>query len=728
VALQLLETSPDKLHVTALKIRTKFTLDLVVAAETGKLNPIGMLNAVLRLSARLLRADVGLNESINSTIKMIAEAAPAISLELLSSRVSLRKQMAFTYEQWERKKGNHDVPGHITRLGLLTWKKLRPVAVELLKSTLLHADNKMLVTVQTDEDRWCPPGPAVIPKPQHHNIDPSQLRSRHAPAKVKEMMRWVAALNRSWCAWYKTHSVEFQMIVLTPTHGDAMLDESYTLDMEAMNTSSFFFCADESLGVGRLISLVLADDVDQGPCRGNTVAKFPELPNHITTWSLFWSLYGDALETGASHILSALPIVPKQFEDGHVDVGPDGVPKTSLQLAGNSCRICVITVNAADKRKAAKAKQREEAGGGEAEPDDIDHEEMDGMLRAEYGYDDTGDGINDDLERDLSFEIDQLHADRADAALFRKASAADTMPSGDAVRVYIEQMHDQTYDVDDLVRNAAVDLLRTGDASDALPAGAPAEDDGPEDFEVTDDLVQDLLRNWLGNIRVSTAALQDRERELKAAPLGRKKEMSLMLYPSLDGVAKQVGLVAWVSEGDRLRRGRCVTLDDNNACVYPSAWTCKPRDFGPECQIVHPAVRERVKKVSADERPILGGLILQLLRMYEASLAQDLEISGDAHDNMCVACDGGYASFRCPICLMRWHKSCYRAAMPACLDFLTQNGRLDYRPPHGFTLGSIPPQLITQLDFNKVCFSEHASLSQASSFQVCVACNCNTRE
>lgn len=64
-------------------------------ASTGTMNPRGTLHAGLSLAGTLLKPHVVLMESINSLLKRVVGDAPNISLELLSARVSLKKQLGF---------------------------------------------------------------------------------------------------------------------------------------------------------------------------------------------------------------------------------------------------------------------------------------------------------------------------------------------------------------------------------------------------------------------------------------------------------------------------------------------------------------------------------------------------------------------------------------------------------------------------------------------------------
>ena len=75
--------------------RNKCRGELRIAAESGRINPTGILHAGLVLSAKLLKLHVVLMESINSMLSNLSKASRNISLELLSARTSLRKRLGF---------------------------------------------------------------------------------------------------------------------------------------------------------------------------------------------------------------------------------------------------------------------------------------------------------------------------------------------------------------------------------------------------------------------------------------------------------------------------------------------------------------------------------------------------------------------------------------------------------------------------------------------------------
>lgn len=72
--------------------------ELEIMVVTGMMNPHGVLHAGLSLAARLLTPHVVLMESINSLLKRVVHECPNISLELLSTRVSLKKHVGFASE------------------------------------------------------------------------------------------------------------------------------------------------------------------------------------------------------------------------------------------------------------------------------------------------------------------------------------------------------------------------------------------------------------------------------------------------------------------------------------------------------------------------------------------------------------------------------------------------------------------------------------------------------
>jgi len=90
----MMDTPDEKLEINARKIKRRHLADVMRAAEQGTLRagcPLSIM--LLRIRARC-QCDTTEIESINSLIGFIGARAPNISLELLSSRVTIKKAVA----------------------------------------------------------------------------------------------------------------------------------------------------------------------------------------------------------------------------------------------------------------------------------------------------------------------------------------------------------------------------------------------------------------------------------------------------------------------------------------------------------------------------------------------------------------------------------------------------------------------------------------------------------
>ena len=85
-----------KLDDTARKVALLCGNELHFVSTTGLLNTSGRLRAILLSAGLLLRTDIQELESLNSMLKIAMQRAntTTISLELLSSRVCIRKTIA----------------------------------------------------------------------------------------------------------------------------------------------------------------------------------------------------------------------------------------------------------------------------------------------------------------------------------------------------------------------------------------------------------------------------------------------------------------------------------------------------------------------------------------------------------------------------------------------------------------------------------------------------------
>ena len=159
VAQELLHAVDDQLEASSLKIKRLCYEELRVAAANGMIHPSGLLRAILISGALLLRLDIQELESLNSMIKMavLRSQTTTMSLELLCSRVCVRKIMA-------------SLTGGSTR-----FKDVVPIASSIARSCYLHWDKR--VAVQDDPTRFATSVDIPISDGHCKNWNPSLLPS-----------------------------------------------------------------------------------------------------------------------------------------------------------------------------------------------------------------------------------------------------------------------------------------------------------------------------------------------------------------------------------------------------------------------------------------------------------------------------------------------------------------------------------------------------------------------
>lgn len=106
----IISTSPSDIYLTARKVRAKFEEKIKFTADTGELR--FALWSLLRLSADNLKADVQELVGVYSFIKVVPTRARRINLELLDTRVQLKKALGLgsrnAPSKWSLRRVNTD--------------------------------------------------------------------------------------------------------------------------------------------------------------------------------------------------------------------------------------------------------------------------------------------------------------------------------------------------------------------------------------------------------------------------------------------------------------------------------------------------------------------------------------------------------------------------------------------------------------------------------------------
>jgi hypothetical protein len=159
-------------------------------------------------------------------------------------------------------------------------------------------------------------------------------------------------------------------------------------------------------------------------------------------------------------------------------------------------------------------------------------------------------------------------------------------------------------------------------------------------------------------------------------PQGQLNQSLVECTRSFGGIqVKYVSFVHWLwvldgrplfSEKDRSERwGRICDLR-NQKVLFSSDVTHRRESFANDVVLVK-CLPARMKKTKHDaERDVMPDDVVRLQQMWEASLHDDT--SHETCDYCANACNGGGAvgmlhpTFRCALCMCRWHRECSRHA------------------------------------------------------------------
>ena len=146
VARELLQLPASQLDASTLKIRTMCERELIHIRDHGVFPDVpcvsgSFLYAFLKGLAKMLPADTQAIEGINSVIKLVGKRCPNISLELLSSRLVIRRSLSESGSMRRNKK----------------WSSIKGVAEGLLASILGY--NTAALSILANDTRWSSPMP-----------------------------------------------------------------------------------------------------------------------------------------------------------------------------------------------------------------------------------------------------------------------------------------------------------------------------------------------------------------------------------------------------------------------------------------------------------------------------------------------------------------------------------------------------------------------------------------
>lgn len=163
----------ENIDLQTRKIRTILKDELNVAKTSGKCPQ--KLYAVVFAIGQKMFSDVQEMEGLNSLVKLIGNRAPNISLELLSSRISLKKRMG------------------IGRRGSdLRYSSIAPQLQDIVMECVQAADKETLKEVGAIT-RWAPPDKllALLPTPD----EVKKVKETQITQSDQQKMVWAATYN-----------------------------------------------------------------------------------------------------------------------------------------------------------------------------------------------------------------------------------------------------------------------------------------------------------------------------------------------------------------------------------------------------------------------------------------------------------------------------------------------------------------------------------------------------
>jgi hypothetical protein len=174
VAQLILDTDDAELEINTRKIKVRHLGELSKAAICGTLTLGSRLSLMLLTIRKRIKADAAEIESVDSLVSSIATKAPNISLDLLSARVQIEKELGL---------GSSAVSGK----GSI----LEPIVTQAARTILQFVPQARALT--GDHSRWEPPVLAIeLPDSAKVNVI---YKDANPIEKLKEDQVWGAHAN-----------------------------------------------------------------------------------------------------------------------------------------------------------------------------------------------------------------------------------------------------------------------------------------------------------------------------------------------------------------------------------------------------------------------------------------------------------------------------------------------------------------------------------------------------
>lgn len=692
------DVSRCQLDDTARKVSVLCEDELQVMSSTGVLASSGRLRAILLTASLLVRIDTQELESLNSMIKIAMQRAGTtrISLELLSSRVCIRKTIA-----------------GMTNSSLKV-KVVKPIAAQLAKSLYMVWEQHR--SIVNDACRWAPSADVNFVENDPKLWNPSLLTTKAHKWAIQFNKKLIAAIDD----FQKNRIVgttALVVAVLVPhvqffgcdkaiwrwkmfTPGERSRSIVMMMELQVFNYDGSIESGTACDAWGKLFP---SDTEHQ-----YTFAKDSEPQSSLDILAVMYDMLA-GIKTKDSRLdgccLHLVPMLPFSLASDDESQGQHN--HTYLRaMVDEQVQICKVQRRKDyERRKTQVAALSDSAG--ELQGTLLENNDDDGGENASISDgtssehdmeqfwlcdNDLGGSVNDethdDIMGDLLGEDEEQFNEAAtqNSAIAQAASskalakgrkpidpttleaAKDISERASSSRTVILNIHDlegeawlQQSMLSSGMTHATVTIhdnpvsqhsqhVEPDSEHECLPQDAPPHQlDGAFD-------------KWVDSIRLTGDALQSRFEYAQNTKLGHQSNVSIVLTHSVEKNISdiQVNFVQWSDVGRLM--GRRVTIDENDGIICPVYFMQPAICFG-GCEVIHPAIGLCVRRVKKSERPIIPPFIKRLYDIYATSIrsinsVSDREVAFDDEvTGECTGC-GNDASFQCGCCQKFWHTSC----------------------------------------------------------------------
>lgn len=677
-------------------------------ATTGSIKADAPLRAILIQAALLLRLDVQELESLNSMIKrMIERATTTITLELLSSRVCIKKQISMASG------------------GSAKFAIAKQIGAQLARSCYLFYDNHRDVLV--DAQRWAPPTDAVISKGDARLFNPAVV------PKSEDL--WAVRANKFFMPFFRATTSQDARILVAMLLPDHQQEERWSAFVASEKVRSMCYVTELSfvrqlaggMEQGRnqrdpVVTLPGLDETVEGArfaLTTNAVSSveaikrvLPEIKRRKQANLPPASMYGMKLQVDAAHVASGVTLVVCERHE----LGKLTWRERKPRQRRRSARECLDNANDANDVPSGSENEVDDQydSGDEDEAHDsqraADREVLqEELLRTIDGVCDSdaassqSDEAADKMNQSELAEADELHTSLLVAASNLIQPAGDCEDdNGESsafqkdLDVHVDHSKDelgsilQSLSPDDQIDEALLQQILTGSEratsskaeSSNQKNGAAASRASASASPSTLPQVSRAVDRWQASMAMSAAAFIDQSNAKATLSLGHLSQISLMVDSTDKGVASAAVFVQW-STSTRLnpQMARRLKLDARNGVICPVAYVQQPVSFK-GCDVIHPAIGIRVQRVRAKDRPIVPEHIVRLRDIYGTCLdashrhkqAEEevlLEEPPNANST-CDACDEASADvYLCALCQLRFHWCCSEQ----CLRMVLTSGQ-----------------------------------------------------